>query len=436
MSKKVNETLALNQALYQFQEDRKIDVVVRQANKNRVKYWIYSDDREKTRAEVYASLKKYKVGKIEDIIDNDSSMPGIQCIQKDGFKIQFIFKPTKGGMNQTTLNSSVTELFPCIAFNNGISPTGTVDSFYRQIREANGNTQKKGGAYLTDKDAKAGSNFIQKADPKSNSILQTKVRNAMNVTRWLLAHNRYHPIEEAYWGYRAKPRGVPSNHPGDIFIRYKESGELLGISLKAGGKKTDEPKFNSYVKPIFEQFGKTQQYEDIKKKLWPQYLQVPGVDQSDFKNWGKRPLAMKTYQLEKDDEDEYNRLYDINLGIIKDSLINLFNSNPKDARQWMKENIANIGFDVPVVLVKATERSASQDKSGNLLVTALQATEPKKIDARYPKTGKSKQAFEILLKDGSEIQLDFTTRTNKVGAMHKMGQFTNLAVKFNKVKKV
>ena len=40
------------------------------------------------------------------------------------------------------------------------------------------------------------------------------------------------------------------------------------------------------------------------------------------------------------------------------------------------------------------------------------------------------------LNDGTELELDFTTRTNKVGAAHKLGQFSNLAVKFNKVRKV
>ena len=50
-----------------------------------------------------------------------------------------------------------------------------------------------------------------------------------------------------------------------------------------------------------------------------------------------------------------------------------------------------------------------------------------------PPKGSSKQGWNIMLSDGSKLKMDFTTRTNKVGAMHKMGQFSNLAVKFNKV---
>ena len=69
-----------------------------------------------------------------------------------------------------------------------------------------------------------------------------------------------------------------------------------------------------------------------------------------------------------------------------------------------------------------------------LRVEALAAADT--IIASKPEgTSRSKQAWNIVLDDGITVQLDFTTRTNKVGAMHKMGQFSNLAVKFNKVKK-
>ena len=97
------------------------------------------------------------------------------------------------------------------------------------------------------------------------------------------------------------------------------------------------------------------------------------------------------------------------------------------------EKVAQQQQDVPVVVVKATEVRARRDKATDLLVEAL--TSVTKISAQLVTTGKSKQAWNIKLSDGSHLTLDFTTRTNKVGAQHKLGQFTNLAVKFNKVKK-
>ena len=108
MPKQVNETLALNAALWEFQNNKSMDVVVRRANKNGVTYWIYSEDREQTRGEVFNSLSDNQVGTLSDKMTNDSSMPAIICQQRDGFKLTFIFKPKKGGMSQTTLNSSVT----------------------------------------------------------------------------------------------------------------------------------------------------------------------------------------------------------------------------------------------------------------------------------------------------------------------------------------
>jgi hypothetical protein len=79
--------------------------------------------------------------------------------------------------------------------------------------------------------------------------------------------------------------------------------------------------------------------------------------------------------------------------------------------------------------------SARRDKSSDVLTEAL-ASVSSIMASPTPKTGTSKQGWYIALSDGSKLQLEFTTRTNKVGAMHKMGQFANLAVKFNKVKKV
>ena len=157
-----NENIALNQALWEFQNDKNIDVVIRRASRNGVTYWIYSDDREKTKVDVFNALSTNKAGKLSEQMTNMSAMPAIICTQKGNFKLTFIFKPKKGGMSQTTLNSSVTELFPCIAFNNDISPSMPNDKFYQAIVKANNSAQTKGGPYLTDKDAKLVLNSFSK----------------------------------------------------------------------------------------------------------------------------------------------------------------------------------------------------------------------------------------------------------------------------------
>ena len=51
----------------------------------------------------------------------------------------------------------------------------------------------------------------------------------------------------------------------------------------------------------------------------------------------------------------------------------------------------------------------------------------------FASPGGSKQAFILKLTDGITLDMEFSTRTNKSGFLHKLGQFENLAVKFNAV---
>jgi hypothetical protein len=423
-----NDLLQLNAALNEFQANKEVDdmISVKNAGPKIVAYEVRSTDREKTREDVEVALKKHKVGTITRKLMTVSSMEITDC-KSGGMTYRFIYKPTKGGMSQTTLNASITELFPCIAFETGINSRQikNVTDFYNKIIE---NNSKNLNCYLSDKDAKAGKEFIDKAE---TGKFQEKVQNAINVLKWIEGVHRFHPIQNIYWGYRAKPRGVMTNHPGDIFLKFK-NGKILGVSLKAGGEKTDEPKLNTYVKPIFDFYGKSNDYEKIKERLWPQYVIIPGITEDDKNMWGTQALALKTYDFEKKDVKTYNELYDKNLAIIKEELLKLLNSDFAKTKEWLLEKVAQQQQDVPLVVVKATDKQARRDKSSDMLIEALASVS--KIKAQPPK-GSSKQGWNIMLTDGSKLQMDFTTRTNKVGDMHKMGQFTNLAVKFNKVKK-
>ena len=424
-----NDLLKLNAALNEFQANKEVDdiIMVKSAGPKIVTYEVRSTDRETTRTDVEKSLKKHKVGTVSRQLMNVSSMEVTNC-KSNGMTYRFVYKPTKGGMSQTTLNASITELFPCIAFETGIKSRQikNVRDFYNKIIE---NNSKDLNCYLNAKDAKAGKEFIDKAE---TGKFQEKVQNAINILKWIEGVNKLHPVEKVFWGYRAKPQGVMNNHPGDIFLQFKNK-KFLGVSLKAGGEKTNEPKLNTYVRPIYEYYGKLGEYEKLKDKLWPQYELIPGVTKEDYKHWGTQTLANKTFKFEKIDEKTYNELYDKNLGIIKDELIKLLNSDFKTTKSWLLEKVAQQQQDVPLVVVKATDRMARRDKSSDMLVEALASV--KEIIAQPPR-GKSKQGWNIHLSDGSKLKLDFTTRTNKVGAMHKMGQFSNLAVKFNKVESI
>ena len=439
--KQESDLLKLNRALQEFQRNAKdIDdveeqVKVKQAGKTVVKYNVMTTDRETSRDRVEKALKKEFNGLVKREQLSVSSMACTVINAKDKMKYVFIYKPTKGGMSQTTLNSSITELYPCIAFEKGIKITAAskmeVKKFHQKIEAAWSKDLK---CFVNDKDALAGRDFIANAE---RGKFEEKIKNAINILRWLQGVNRKHKIKKVVWGYRAKPKGIMSNHPGDIFVQFMND-KWLGVSLKAGSEKTNEPKLNTYVKPIFDFFDKTKDYDKIKDKLWPQYMEIPGIEEEDKSKWGKNDLALKTYVFEKADresEKKYNELYDKNLAIIKDELIKLI-GDPKNfqkAKSWITEKVAQQQQDVPLVVVKATQYTARRDKASDLLVESVAAV--KKISAEITQVG-GKQAFTVKLVDGTKVKMDFTARTNKVGANHKMGQFTNLAVKFNKVSQI
>ena len=440
---KESDLLKLNRALQEFQRNAKeIDdveesIAVKQAGKTVVKFNVMTTDRETSRDRVEKSLKKEFKTLVKREQLSVSSMACTVVNGEDKMKYIFIYKPTKGGMSQTTLNSSITELYPCIAFEKGIRVSSAskteIKKFHQQISKACTKDLVK-RVFVNDKDFEAGKGFIDNAE---RGKFEEKIKNAINILRWIQGVNRKHEIIRVCWGYRKKPEGIMSNHPGDIFLQFKNKA-WLGVSLKAGGEKTNEPKLNTYVKPIFDYFGKTRQYEKIKDKLWPQYMEIPGIEESDKRDWGKNNLALKTYTFEKsnlESEKKYNELYDKNLAIIKDELINLIGnkSNFEKAKEWIKEKVAQQQQDVPLVIVKATQSTARRDKASDLLIEAVAAV--KKINAEIANVG-GKQAFAVKLIDGTKVKMDFTTRTNKVGANHKMGQFTNLAVKFNKVTQI
>ena len=72
---------------------------------------------------------------------------------------------------------------------------------------------------------------IDKLPTLDDRFLKTKMENAIGITNYLYDLDRTKPIKNVVWGYRAKPRGVPNNHAGDIFVEFKNK-DLIGISLK------------------------------------------------------------------------------------------------------------------------------------------------------------------------------------------------------------
>ena len=405
------------------------EVKIKSANAKTVIYIVTSDKRFDTQTLLNQQLSNagFNVSKVF-VGSISNSQESTEFLLPSGARRRIGFKPSSGAMQDTTFMASITELFPAIAFLNGISPTLSTEKFYNAILTSNSSSVGAPGPYLTTNDADKGKEIIDKSEPGPDFKVKEKITNAQNITKWLNNHNQKHPIAEVYWGYRAKPQGVDPSNPGDIFLAYKNGG-MLGVSLKAGGAATKEPILNTYVKPLFDYYGKPNDYLKLKKSLYPQYLEA-GVDEKDMKTkWGSSQLAQQLGKFEKENPREYNRLYDINLSLVKQAVINLFNSDIKKTRKFIKSQILKTQLKTPFIKVKATMSTAYVDNTYDQLQAGLEAA----TSIIASDAGGSKQDFVITLSDGITLNMEFSARSNKSGFLHKLGQFENLSVKFNAI---
>jgi len=424
-----DEEEGLIDILKNFESGQDIDnVKIKSANAKTVVYIVSSDKRFEAQDSLNQQLQSAGYGVSKNFISSvSSSQETTEFLLPSGARRRIGFKPTKG-FQKTTERANITELFPAIAFLNNISPSGSVDSFFEAISQANRSQSGSPGPYLSSNDAQSGLDTINVSQPSVDFKVREKLKNAQNITKWLNNHNQKHPIAEVYWGYRKKPDGVDAANPGDIFLKYKNGG-MLGISLKAGGSATKEPILNTYVKPLFDYFGKPNDYLKLKESLYPQYREA-GVSEMDIKSkWGSSLLAQQLGKFEKENPIEYNRLYDMNLALVKQAVINLFNSDIKKTRKFIKSQILKTQLKTPFIKVKATMSTAYVDNTYDQLQAGLEAaTSIVASDA-----GGSKQDFVITLTDGITLNMEFSARSNKSGFLHKLGQFENLSVKFNAI---
>ena len=405
------------------------NIKIKSANKKTVIYIVTSDTRFETQTLLNEQLSNagFSVSKIF-VSSISNSQESTEFLLPSGAKRRIGFKPARG-MQDTTFMASITELFPAIAFINKISPTLSVEDFYNRIFQANPSSSGSPGPYVQGSatDVIKGKEIIDKSEPGPDFKVREKITNAKHITRWLNNHNQKHPIAEVYWGYRTKPSGVDASNPGDIFLKYANGG-MLGVSLKAGGAATKEPILNTYVKPLFDYFGKPNDYLKLKQSLYPQYREA-GVSESDLRTkWGSKPLAQQLGEFEKENESKYNELYDINLRLIKNAVIRLFNSDIAKTRKFIKSQILKDHLKTPFIKVKATSSTAYVDNTYDQLSAGLEAA-----TSIVASAGRAKQDFIIKLSDGITLDMEFSARSNKSGFLHKLGQFENLSVKFNAI---
>jgi len=386
---------------------------------------VVSDDRNADRDEILRRLKN--AGIQANIGSTKSSVDPIDG-NFEGRNFRINVKPKSGGMGESTLNSSITELFPCIAFEKKLNPT-SVEDFMAKLMAIDLSSCK----CIIKSDLPAAEKTVNGAE--GSSKFKDKMENALGILDFINDQHNDKSIKNVYWGYRGKPAGVPKGHPGDMFIEYTGTNpKWLGVSLKAGGKKTKEPQLNTYHNTIFvnsrgPDFNDKAGKDALRKKVYAQVYSkikgMPPIDAYDNRK-GKSKADAAINKLSKRNQDSY---YDEYLGIVRQALVDRFNKNKKASMQYIKDAILREAPDVPTIVIKASGSSYEEVTDRNAVGVFLPQVEF--VKAYLSSGGKSKQNWFIALLSGDEVvTLSMAVRSSTGGKLKQH----NLKVTYNGLK--
>ncbi len=236
--------------------------------------YIYLDcehDRVETQDELEALLDKISGTKKLRVASTKSSVD-FTLYSKGSDEVRIVYKGRSGGMSSTTLNASITELFPAVAFELGLPKNVNIDTFYNRIY-TDGLKLDIGGVYKNKTAQKAGREVISTAKD-GNNMFNDKLKNAHDLFKYIMDTYDRKTIEKIVWGYRnnTKPAGVKPNHKGDIFLVF-DDGQITGLSIKATSGGQSPPQFNSYVRAIYnsKSFNKLSEFEKLKRVSYDNY---------------------------------------------------------------------------------------------------------------------------------------------------------------------
>ena len=292
------------------------------------------------------------------------------------------------GGKQTTINSTITELFPALAFNNNQSPN-SAEKMHEYIVSLGDKKSLESGkskkSFVDNGDIKSAYDFIRDTFRIRPDMLKEKLSNAVGILNYLEETNKSRPIDKVIWGYRAKPSGVPSSHAGDIFVVFKTGNpKISGVSLKAGTAKSAEPKMNSYVRTTLKKDmwkkADISSEDRLKKNLWLKcYSKLPGLKQSinsgnyldiTSKNQKPHPEVVKSVLTQfKRNPKKFDDLYQIQNKVCREHMCDMVNKNLEATRKWIGQEFRlqtqGSSDEVPLTLVKAIGMKA--DEQGDKL---------------------------------------------------------------------
>jgi hypothetical protein len=339
--------------------------------------------------------------------------------------ITILYKPASGGMSETTLNSTITELAPCLAFMGGKTKFSSVEDFHNFLLTTK---DKNLGVYLNH-DKVAGNLFIDTMP--SSSKFEEKMENAMAILDYLTSLDAESKIKQLYWGYRSKPRGVPTNHKGDIFVEFVNS-KMLGVSLKAGSIASSEPQLNTYVNKFYDDLMRGDAKVKLKNKVYEEIHSKLGLP-IDWDSTAKKTTSVTAIvDFRENNSAIYEDMYNQMLEIVRESLINEVNKSLDDTIKYINKQIIGTSDEVPLVIVKAFGKSYKFVTDENALASFL----PKVNSLNAYKSLGSKQDWfiDLIASPLDKLTLKMSVRTNQPEPFGKIAQGFNLAIKYTGIK--
>jgi hypothetical protein len=400
----------------------KLSFEQKKSTSNIAVYFVRASNRPDARRNIQNFLKSKKLVITEK--KTSLSSENITEFTLGTYTVRIVYKPMSGGMTETTLNSTITELVPCIAWLNGCIERNP-EKLYEKVLSYP-QSQK---CYVNAQDQKAGIDFLEEM-PKSSKFKE-KMMNAVAITKYLEEMDSKQKIKNVFWTYRAKPAGIPSNSPADIVILF-QNNTMLGVSLKAGGESTKEPLLNTYVNKVYYHFEPSgTQIKRLREDLYKNtYSKIPGIESPRYDEAGaERNKTLDALEnFERTDLQTYEKYYDANLAIIRNKMLYTMTKDINLFKKYCRTQILKQS-DVPVTIIKAVNDTYKEVKDSNRLSVLLQ--QATSVEGMVSIT--SKQNFDIRIKRYSEVlgTMNMSVRSNKVGVQHKLGQFFNLAVKYN-----
>lgn len=289
------------------------------------------------------------------------------------------------GGSQTTINSTITELYPTLAFNNK-KRFSTVEDFQQFVMELADKDKLYTGnskiSFVNKSNADSGKQLIFDTNNIRPVMRDEKISNAIGILTYLYEQDQIRKIDKVVWGYREKPEGVPKEHAGDIFLFYKskQKPQILGISLKAGQTSSKEPKLNSYVRTTLQKdYWKKKipgAEKELKDNLWKNvYSKLYAIDKKKVNqnNWidvtgkSQKPneeVVKSVLRTFKQKNGLFEKLYIEQNKLSRLQLIKMINKDLNTTLEWIENEFRlekpKTQEKVPLVLVKATGSKASE----------------------------------------------------------------------------